>query len=100
MNFPICKEMKIYRQMLDDRKIKWVDKSDRYMCRTHFHMENGDLISVINGQGSYGGATLFNGYNAGLLELMAEMINEGDPVGELTATEVIELIENAYNMYQ
>ena len=102
MNFEACEEMEEYRSILDKRNIKWIDKSDEWMCRTHFHMENGDLVSVINGVGSYGGAMprfdiMYPTHNAGLLELMNNRINGGEPVGNLTATEVIKLINKAYD---
>lgn len=90
----MCKEMIKLRQMLDDRGIKWEDVSTVYsqfkfyIHRTHFTFDEIDY-SVINGCGTYGGYDSFDYVNEGLLELMGGGINGGEPVGWLTAEEVL-----------
>lgn len=74
----IVEEMQKLRDWLDEHDIEWVDKSEDYghdkfsfwMCRTHFDI-NDKHVSVINGFGSFGGASFFDGHNnEGLLEMM------------------------------
>ena len=90
----MCKEMIKLRQMLDDRGIKWKDVSEVYpqskfyIHRTHFTFDEIDY-SVINGYGTYGGYDSFDHVNKGLLEIMGEGVNNGDPLGWLTAEEVL-----------
>ena len=92
----MCNEMIKLRQMLNDRGIKWKDFSTVnfhfYIHRTHFTFDGIDY-SVINGCGTYGGYAAFdyvNKYvNKGLLELMGGEINGGEPVGWLTAEQVL-----------
>lgn len=90
----MCEEMIKLRQMLDDRGIKWKDVSGGYpqsifyINRTHFTFDEIDY-SVINGYGTYGGYGSFDHVNMGLLELMGEGVNNGDPLGWLTAEEVL-----------
>ena len=82
-------EMKKLRQMLDKDGIRWVDgsiTSSAYpqfdIYRTQFFY--GKLImSVISGKGTYGG-------NLGLLELV---IGLDDPIGSLTAKDVMEKVK-------
>lgn len=94
----MCNEMIKLRQMLDDRGIKWEDVSTVYsqfkfyIHRTHFTFDEIDY-SVINGCGTYGGYDSFDHVNEGLLELWAEDVNDGEPVGFLTAEEIIRWIE-------
>ena len=100
----ICDEMIKLRKMLDDKGIQWEDKStiipetvideimakckverryaDTSMHRTHFTVKD-TFFSVIYGYGSYG-------YNSGLLECM---IDDNEPIGCLTANEVISRME-------
>lgn len=92
----IVDEMKKLRGYLDEHKIQWTDVSSQYcsfwMCRTHFTLRKNHW-SVINGYGSYGGFGTFSPNNEGLLELMTSEVNGGEPVGYLTADEVIRYME-------
>lgn len=87
----LCAEMKKLRTYLTEHEIEWYDDSSYsplfWMVRTKF-THNGKEYSVINGYGSYGG--FVNGKNEGLLEMM---IDNCEPVGHLTAKEVIKCIE-------
>ena len=93
----ICEEMIKFRKYLDDKGIEWKDKStedffddikyDYTIHRTHFY-HNGNLVSVINGQGTYGGVD-FDGNNRGLLEVM---IGDDEPEGYLSCEQAIEYI--------
>lgn len=90
----MCNELCKLRTYLDDKNIEWFDKSDSYIDRVHFYI-NGVLWSAINGFGTYGG---YRGYldfeengNTGLIELM---IGDTEPIGWLTADDVIGYIEN------
>ena len=106
----MCEEMKKLRDKLDKLGIVWHDETTstpenvieemvrkgckRQYCevtiyRTHFII-NDVKYSVINGFGTYGGYEPFSDQNNGLLEMMAE--NDGDPVGWLTADDVINKI--------
>lgn len=81
------------RALLDERGIKWCDASDpvdqwskcgiggKAMQRTRFDVGGEHRGSVIYGHGSYGDGT-------GLLE--AYMPSESDPIGYLTAQEIID----------
>lgn len=98
----VCKEMQKLRDYLDNKGIEWRDNSDElanaitgiwFICRTRFEL-NRNIWSVVNGNGTYGGVDIFTGKNAGLLELMTNSVNDGEPVGHLTADEVIKYIEN------
>lgn len=83
-------EMNILREILTNRGIKWSDRSDKpgfplldlAIYRTRFN-HNGVEWSVISGFGTYGG-------DKGLLEVM---IGSGDPVGHLTAADVVNLMD-------
>lgn len=91
----VCAEMQKLRAYLDAHGIEWRDNSDAFsewwMCRTQFEIK-GNSFSVINGFGSYGGAVIGRSRNQGLLECW---INEkGEPIGYLTAEDVIKEIEN------
>ncbi|MBQ1781879.1 MAG: hypothetical protein II003_03415 [Methanobrevibacter sp.] len=85
----VCEEMQQLRQMLDAKKIKWIDKSEDYskpefkmwICRTHFDYD-GHHYSVINGFGTYGG---WHGFNAG--------VNESDNMGLLELAEGYDVIK-------
>lgn len=88
-------EMIKFRNLLDQHNIAWHDASDRYgdfyIDRTHLEYRDYKF-SVINGLGTYGGYTIDVSKNKGLLELMSNAINGGNPVGELTADEAIEIV--------
>lgn len=109
----MCEEMKKLRSELDRRGIEWKDVSsimpefaidemvskgvdrqiaDSSIFRTHFEY-NGYDFSVIYGYGTYGGIEPFTGIDRGLLECMTEKVNGGEPVGHLTAAEVIAIVE-------
>lgn len=81
----VCAEMKKLRDWLDVNNVGWFDKSDDFgaklsplpdgrdynpwMCRTKItDTEGKEVISVINGYGSYGGVQYLSGKNQGLLE--------------------------------
>lgn len=87
-------EMIKFRNLLDKNNIKWIDKSDEgFIDRTHFNHRNY-FFSVVNGFGTYGGINVLNGHdhNAGLLELMSNCVNGGEPIGSLTADEAIKIV--------
>lgn len=109
----MCDEMKKLRKYLNDNKIKWRDISsittqDEFNCavaygidpqfadvtiyRTHFSLYDYNW-SVISGYGSYGGFSPLNGKDGGLLECMTDCINGGEPVGCLSAADVIKMIK-------
>lgn len=113
----MCDEMQKLRDMLDKKGIKWRDVSsiksqkeimrlmrngiestyaDTTMWRTHFDVDDYSY-SVINGYGSYGGYDPFTGHNLGLLECMTDKVNGGEPVGHLTADEVMQIIDGTWN---
>lgn len=108
----MCEEMQKLRDMLDNRGVKWYDVSsitsnqmvmqlmqkgidqnyaDTTMWRTHFEYD-GYKYSVIHGYGSYGGKDPFTGHDSGLLECMTEKVNGGEPLGCLTAAEVLNIM--------
>lgn len=106
MSIPMCEEMKKLREMLTERGIEWKDVSsiehgiDKYhadstIYRTHFET-GGFKYSVIYGYGTYGGYDPFNGDNPGLLECMTSELNDGCPVGYMTAQDVINVIDGKY----
>jgi hypothetical protein len=80
----MVEEMVKLRQMLNEHHIKWVDKSDMQIDRTHFYYR-GFHWSVVNGYGTYG-------EDEGLLELMSNAVNGGEPIGYLTADEVMKMV--------
>lgn len=107
----MCNEMKKLRDLLDSMGVEWTDESnitsqqlidnlvsegfsenyvDTTMYCTHF-MVNGHKASVINGFGSYGGYDPVLQNNKGLLELMPDLDNMSEPIGYLTAEEVIDI---------
>lgn len=89
----MCPEMQELRTWLDNNGIDWEDVSTGmegcWIDRTHFEY-NGVKWSVINGNGTYGGTDFLSGVNAGLLEIMGA---GKDPIGWLTAADVIEIIQ-------
>ena len=89
----MTKEMELFRNMLDDNGIEWHDASRMgayTITRTHFNYRGHDW-SVIHGYGSYGGYSPFE-KDKGLLELMSGAVNDGDPVGYLTAKEAFDYV--------
>lgn len=93
----MVEEMTKLRKLLTEQGIEWHDASTPPDCpiqidRTHFDYK-GSSWSVINGFGTYGGYdSHFNKKNLGLLELMSAAVNEGEPLGFLTAAAVIKLV--------
>ena len=91
----MTKEMEKLRELLDAEHITWHDASRESemcpICRTHFGYR-GYQWSVIHGYGSYGGYSIITA-DEGLLELMSEAVNGGDPVGWLTADQVMEYVK-------
>ena len=87
-------EMKLFREMLDAENIEWHDASSQSfelpMDRTHFE-HRGYHWSVIHGFGSYGGPSFIQD-DKGLLELMSDAVNKGDPIGWLTAKEAMQYV--------
>lgn len=97
-NWPFyeCYEMLELRKELDALGIQWIDDSDVYetwwICRTKFYIGTTQW-SVIHGMHTYGGVD-FRGVDNGLLELMTSDYNNGDPVGFLTAAEIVDRIKD------
>ncbi len=111
----MCEEMTKLRQTLTDKGIEWIDKStikiadeiqklmeimpdvnvdylDTSMYRTHFDYK-GTRWSVINGYGSYGGYDPIDGKNEGLLELLIDGTEGNEPIGNLTADDILNYME-------
>lgn len=83
------------RKLLTEQGIEWHDASatlelDIQIDRTHFDYRDY-FWSVINGFGTYGGYDHYQ-TNKGLLELVSNAVNGGEPVGFLTAEQAIKLI--------
>ena len=83
-------EMIKLRKELDKLGIPWEDRSEVGkgmigIYRTHFYI-GGNLWSVVIGRGTYG-------QEVGALELMTSAINGGEPVGWLSAENVIEKVK-------
>jgi DNA-binding IscR family transcriptional regulator len=58
-------------------------------------MADNHKVSAINGAGTYGGYRLGDSKeNEGLLEVLSSVINNGEPVGYLTAENVIQLLKD------
>lgn len=96
----MSKEMIKLREMLTKAGIAWEDHSDPFpfcvmgidleVYRTKFSYRKYDW-SVIHGFGTYGGWSSLK-EDEGLLELMSNAVNYGEPVGCLTAEEVMEYV--------
>lgn len=93
----MVEEMTKLRKMLTEHGIKWYDNSmpknyPLQIDRTHFDYK-GYIWSAVNGFGTYGGYDKFrNKENQGLLELMSAAVNGGDPIGYLTADQVMDYV--------
>lgn len=92
----MVEEMTKLRKLLTEQGIEWHDDSDTLKLnitidRTHFEYRDY-FWSVINGFGTYGGYSFRSEKNKGLLELMSNAVNGGEPVGYLTAEEAMKLI--------
>ena len=86
-------EMDKFRDMLTDDGIKWKDKScvgDLPITRTHFSY-HGERWSVVHGFGTYGGFNRIE-KDKGLLELMSNAVNGGEPIGYLTVEEAMRIV--------
>lgn len=102
----ICTEMQKIRDWLDQNSIPWEDYSDDtpegfdhdlWICRTRF-MADDYIVSVINGAGSYGGYSFGDeNNNQGLLEAMSDIFGP-EPIGYLTAEELIKLLQDKCHM--
>lgn len=92
----MVKEMTKLRKLLKAEGIEWFDGSDVWLdvTRTWFQ-HRGYSWSVSNGRGTYGGWDFFNKENEGLLELMSGAVNGGDPIGWLTAEEVMDYVRES-----
>lgn len=92
-----CEEMEKFRHMLDINGISWHDASELGLIygfgieRTKFK-HRGYYWSVIHGYGTYGGFNRSE-HDQGLLELMSNAVNDGQPVGWLTAEKAIALVK-------
>lgn len=107
----MCEEMKKLRKMLDEKGIKWEDCSgitpdelieksvatgidknfaDVTIYRTHFESD-GYKYSVIYGYGTYGGYDPLSGDDRGLLECMTDKAYDGEPLGWLTAEQIMNI---------
>lgn len=87
-------EMIKLRKLLTLYGIEWHDASENFplqIDRTHFDYK-GYKWSVINGYGTYGGFGIFSDKNMGLLELISAAVNDGEPIGYLTASQVITFV--------
>ncbi len=90
----MTEEMETFRDLLDEEQIEWEDVSEfgSYpICRTHFKYR-GFKWSVIHGYGTYGGRDPLTNKDTGLLELMSNAVNDGDPVGWLTAEQAMDYV--------
>lgn len=88
----IVEEMKKFRELLDQNKIEWIDDSEAmdtelYICRTH--PKNHKRWSVVNGFGTYGGYSMWEKKNEGLLEVMID----DEILGYCKAKEAYKLVE-------
>ena len=93
----MVEEMLKLRKLLTEHGIEWHDAStppgyNLQIDRTHFEYR-GFNWSVINGFGTYGGIGIFrNKENMGLLELMSNAVYDGEPIGYLTAAQVMDYV--------
>lgn len=83
-------EMIKMRKELDELGVSWEDRSEvgegmLGIYRTHFYIGE-NRWSVVSGSGTYG-------HEVGALELMTSAINGGEPVGWLSAENVIEKVK-------
>lgn len=92
----VCENMQKVRDRLDELGIKWTDKSDAYITRTHLWIK-GQRWSIVNGLGTYGGISIrrmpdgsYQHHNKGLLEVQIGMQEE--PIGHLAAYDVLTMI--------
>jgi len=95
--FHVTPEMVRLRSDLDMLGIEWKDQSsvipeDHWICRTWFWI-NHNKWSVIHGYGTYGGYSYWLDRDDMRLELTTSTQNGGEPIGYLTAKEIIELVK-------
>lgn len=92
-NLQLCDEMKKFRNLLTEKRIPWVDRSnipsDKPLYCTHFKIHHIDF-SVANGYGTGGGYDPATGINTGLLEV--HDLYTFELKGHLTADEAMEYI--------
>lgn len=78
-------EMMRLRDFLDDEEILWFDRSDApNFYRTEFQAGNTKWL-VTSGRA-------VTGCVRALLELTCIVVNNGDPVGNLSSSEIIEMV--------
>lgn len=102
----VCEEMGKIRAWLDERNIKWEDRSQdwseltgaiyksmpsHWMVRTHFYI-NDCLVAIINGYTTMGGYLFHENENEGLLQLTSARYNHGEAIGHLSAEDVEKII--------
>ena len=100
-HLPEDDEMTKFRLMLNKNGIKWIDNSSimvekslsKYNITRTVFAYNGYKWSVIHGYGTYGGYSFITDSDENLLELMSDAVNEGEPVGWLTAEETFEYVK-------
>lgn len=94
MQGKMTEEMIIFRQLLEKHGIEYEDQSEPEsyipIYRTHFDYR-GYHWSVIHGYGTYGGFSCFES-DKGLLEVRSGAIDDGNPIGYLTAQEVMRYV--------
>ena len=83
-------EMMKLRDYLDDDEILWYDRSEApNFYRTEFHVADTKWL-VTSGRAVTGCARA-------LLELTCLFVNNGDPVGNFTSDEIIEMVRTYEN---
>lgn len=88
------KEMVEFRKLLDSAGIEWEDSSDKALLpieRTHFRYKESKW-SVVHGYCTLGGFDKESEDN-GLLELLSDAVNDGNPMGFLTAIEAFKIVK-------
>ena len=103
----VCEEMGKIRAWLDEKNIKWEDRSQdwseltgaiyksmpsHWMVRTHLIL-NDCVVAIINGFGTMGGYFYHEDENEGLLQFTSVQYNQGESIGFLTAKDVEDIIE-------
>ena len=91
----VCVEMRKLRDWLKENSINFWDDSDATICRTKFKIKK-NRFSVIHGRGTYGGYNPFTKVDSGRLE--CQDYNHPDPLGFLTAEDVIALVRKELDL--
>lgn len=106
-----CPELKKLAEGLTKRKVLWYSQNETgtelfevlkrlelgysgpYMERIKFEI-GGHKWSCIHGVGSYGGIHLIGkGKDEGLIEVLSDDYNDGDPIGHLTADYILSIVD-------